>query len=332
MTSLDTRPSDWSREGLIDAILQFLDDQDLLTRQEIRRALEREVDAASPDSLLALRARLHTDSGWNYYPPDPLARRIHHLLADRFLGDGSALVDAHYLRSIAGAPVVLVANHLSYADANVIEVLLQRGGAGELADRLTALAGPKVFTSRTRRFSSLCFGTVKVPQSADVASGEAVLSGREVALAARQAIDAALGRLLAGDALVLFGEGSRSRTGEMHQMLAGTARYLTVADTWVLPAGLTGPEALFPVEVPSLRAARVSLQLGRPMRASDLLASADGDRRLVMDAIGLAVAGLLPSQYRGVYRNADDFSKARDVLEAARAGDGRLPPTESPRA
>lgn len=265
------------------------------------------------------RARLHTDNGWSYYPPDPLARRIHHLLADRFLGDGSALVDAHHLRPIAGAPVVLVANHLSYADANVIEVLLQRGGARELADRLTALAGPKVFTSHTRRFSSLCFGTVKVPQSADVASGEAVLGGREIARAARQSIEAALGRLRAGDALILFGEGTRSRSAEMQQMLPATARYLDVPGTWVLPAALTGPEALFPIEGPELRAARVVLRVGQPLRGIDLFAAAHGDRRIVMDAVGLAVAELLPPTYRGVYGNTDDFSKARSVLEAAHA-------------
>ena len=107
--------------------------------------------------LVALKTRLGADNGWGYYPRDPLAQRIHHLLADRFLGDGSGLRGGHHLARLAGAPVVVVANHLSYSDANVIEVLLQRAGGADLANRLTALAGPKVFTSRERRFSSLCF-------------------------------------------------------------------------------------------------------------------------------------------------------------------------------
>src|SRR5688572_19864904 len=109
-----------------------------------------------PGELVALKANLTTDHGWAYYPPDPLARRIHHVLADRFLTPDSRVLGAHHLATVAGAPVVIVSNHLSYADANVIEVLLHRSGATELADRLTALAGPKVFTSRERRFSSLC--------------------------------------------------------------------------------------------------------------------------------------------------------------------------------
>ena len=209
MSSMEARPTGLTRDVLIGAILEFLAEKDLLAREDIRAALAREIDRAGLDALLALKARLVADSGWDYYPRDPLAQRIHHLLADRFLDHGSELREAHHVTRVANAPVVIVANHLSYADANVIEVLLQRAGGAELANRLTALAGPKVFTSHARRFSSLCFGTVKVPQSADVASDEAVLNGREVARAARRSIAVARERLQNGDALLLFGEGTR---------------------------------------------------------------------------------------------------------------------------
>jgi 1-acyl-sn-glycerol-3-phosphate acyltransferase len=311
---MEAHPVDPGRETLIDAILAFLADQDLLTLQDIRAALEREIDDAGPDAVLALKARLSADSGWDYSPRDPLAERIHTLLADRFLAPGSELRDAHHLARVDGVPVVLVSNHLSYADANVVQVLLQRAADPELAGRLTALAGPKVFTSRQRRFSSLCFGTVKVPQSTAVASAEAVLNSRDVARAARRSIDVARDRLRHGDALLLFGEGTRSRTGAMQPLLPGTARYLDVPGTWVLPAGLAGPEALYPVSGTGLRPARVILQLARPILASALLERAAGDKRLVMDAIGLAVAEALPPQYQGVYRNGNDFADARRVL------------------
>ena len=151
MTSRETRPSGLSREVLIAAILEFLADQDLLHTPR-HAALEREIASAGPDTLVALKARLVADNGSDYYQRDPLAQRIHHLLADRFLGQGSELRGAHHLARVTNVPVVIVANHLSYADANVIEILLQRAGGAELANRLTALAGPKVFTSRERRF------------------------------------------------------------------------------------------------------------------------------------------------------------------------------------
>jgi 1-acyl-sn-glycerol-3-phosphate acyltransferase len=317
MISLGTRRNS-RRTAVIAAILEFLVGLDRRTLREIRVALERQIDLAGPAALLALRARLVTDNGWDYHPPDPLAQRIHHLLAERFLKRESQLLGTDHLAHVMNAPVAIFANHLSYADANVIEVLLQRWGGGTIANRLTAIAGPKVFSNRERRFSSLCFGTVKVPQSAEVSSGEAVLNPREVARAARHAIDVARARLAAGDALLLFGEGRRSRTGGMQPMLAGVARYLDAPGTWVLPAGLAGPEALFPVDGSGLRPARVVMQLGRPIRADALLARAGGDRRLVMDAIGLAVAELLPPPYRGVYGSADHFPDASDVLHDSR--------------
>lgn len=304
---------------MIAAILEFLPGQDLLTTEDIRAQLEREVDDAGLDAVLGLKARLESDDGWAYYPRDPLAQRIHHVLADRFLGPDSELRGVQHLAGLGNAPVVLCANHLSYADANVIEVLLQRSAVGDMANRLTAIAGPKVFTSRHRRFSSLCFGTVKVPQSADVSSGEAVLSPREVARAARRAIDVAHERLALGDVLVLFPEGTRSRTQSMQRLLPAAARYLEAPETWVVPVGLAGPESLFAIEDSVLRPARVVIQLGRPIRAQRLMTQAAGDRRVAMDAIGLAIAELLPPSYGGVYANAGDYTDSTIALRASRS-------------
>ena len=307
-----------SREALIGAILEFLGHQDLLALADIRRALEREIDLAGSPGLLALKERLSLEPGWAYYPPDPLARNIHHRLADKFLSPGSELLGAEHLANLNGVPIALLANHLSYADANVIEVLLHRSGFEQLSSRLTAVAGPKVFTDRHRRFSSLCFGTVKVPQSTEVASGEAVLSAREVAAAARRAIEIAHERLRQGDALLLFGEGTRSRTSGMQAMLPAVARYLEVQDTMVLPVALTGAEELFGIEDSSPRAARVVMRIGRPLPAKVLLALAGRDRRRLTDAIALTIAELLPKGYRGVYTDVTGFPEASGVLRACR--------------
>ena len=70
------------RDTLIAAILDFLSGQDLLTLEQIRRALEREIDEAGSTAVLALKKRLVADAGWSYYPRDPLAQRIHHVLAE----------------------------------------------------------------------------------------------------------------------------------------------------------------------------------------------------------------------------------------------------------
>ena len=323
-TTLDAEPRRPGRDTLVAAILSFIGGSDLLSAEAIRAALEEEIDAAGAEALVALRARLTADEGWAYYPPDPLVRRIHHLLADRFLEPESTVEGLDQLAAVTAAPLAIFANHLSYADANVIAVLLQRAGAGDLAGRLTAIAGPKVFTSRERRFSSLCFGTIKVPQSADVASGEAQLNVREVARAARAAIDVAHRRLAAGDALLIFGEGTRSRSASLQPMLAGVVRYLDLPGTLVVPVGITGPESLFPVDAATVHPARACMRVGRPLAAAALAEHARGDRRIVMDAIGLAIAGLLPPAYRGVYFDPATYPDAMAVLQASTGGSGRL--------
>ena len=196
---------------------------------------------------------------------------------------------------------MIFANHLSYSDANVVEVILRSAGASGLADRLTAIAGPKVYSNVTRRFSSLCFGTIKVPQSSERSSEDAVMNPRDIARAARRAIQIAQERLSLGEALLIFAEGSRSRTAQMQQFLSGTARYLELPDTWVLPIGIAGTEKLFPIDGAALHPVPITMNIGRPMLASDLRRQFRRDRRMMMDCVGYAVADLLPPAYRGVY-------------------------------
>jgi hypothetical protein len=142
-----------SRDGLVAAILEFLSGQDLLTLSDVRVALEREIDSAGPDALVALKTRLTSDNGWNYYPRDPL--------------------------------------------------------------------------------------------------------------------------------------------------------------TWVVPVGLAGLELLFPVADSTLHPARVVMQI--------LLSAARDNRRVIMDAVGLAIAELVPVAYRGVYEDASRFVEAGTVLQDSRA-------------
>jgi 1-acyl-sn-glycerol-3-phosphate acyltransferase len=211
--------------------------------------------------------------------------------------------------------VVIFANHLSYSDANLLEVLLRRAGAIELADRLTVIAGPKVYSSLRRRFSSLCFGTIKTPQSSALSSEDAVMNAREVARAARRSIEIAHERLALGEALLVFAEGTRSRTSELQQLLTGVTRYLEGPDAWILPVGIAGTEELYPIGEDVLHPVRAVARAGRPMLASELRRRAGDDRRLIMDVVGLAIARVLPEPYRGKYADGEpDLDPARELL------------------
>jgi 1-acyl-sn-glycerol-3-phosphate acyltransferase len=268
----------------------------------IREMLAREIDSAGPGALESLGAKLAAaGSDWDYYPPDPLARRLHQMLATQFLKPDSTLRGAEHLHAIAGKPVVILANHLSYSDANVLEVMLQLHGCGDVAQRLTAIAGPKVYSSLTRRFSSLCFGTIKVAQSSGLSSEDAVMSPRDVARAARRSIQHAHARLAAGDALLVFGEGTRSRTRGMQSMLAGVSRYFDAPDVMICPIGIAGTEEFFPIGDESIHPVTVHISAGTPISAAELTRRASGDRQAMMDLAGRMIAAELPEAYRGVY-------------------------------
>jgi 1-acyl-sn-glycerol-3-phosphate acyltransferase len=290
-----------TREPLVDAITGFLTHMHVPDVGAMRPTIERAIDDAGQGALEALRLRLEqSGSEWTYCPKDPLARRLHHVLADRVLREAPALLGGEHLEAVAGKPMVIVANHLSYSDANAIEVILHLSGRHELADRLAVVAGPKVYSDLRRRFSSLCFGTIKTPQSAE-RSTDSTMTPREVAAAARRSIDAAVARLARGEAVLVFPEGTRSRSGQMQPFLSGVTRYFTDSDVAILPVGIWGTEALFPIGEHAITPLAITLRVGRPIRAGALTAGARGDRRLAMDCLGYAVGGLLPPAYRGVY-------------------------------
>jgi 1-acyl-sn-glycerol-3-phosphate acyltransferase len=310
----------FNRDALVTAITGFLSYHDPAALEEIRSSLRREIDAAGPAALAGLNERFATTgSDWSYYPHDPLARRIHHVLADRLLHAQSTLLEIDSATPLIGAPLVVVANHLSYADANLFEILLTRGGGAALADRLTVVAGPKVYSSRTRRFSSLCFATIKAPQNTGRSSEDAAMNPREVAIAARQAIGVAQHRLRQGDALLVFPEGTRSRTGDMQPLLGGVTRYLDLPRTWVMPVGITGSEAMFPVGDDRLHSVPIVVRFGRPILSDELRERTGDNRRHMMDVIGLAIAELLPPVYRGAYsEHASGLDSARGLLADCR--------------
>jgi 1-acyl-sn-glycerol-3-phosphate acyltransferase len=309
--------------GLIASILAFVADRPADEMAALEAHLEDLLATSEPGAVGRLLERLmNTGAEFSYYPPDPLVRKIHVLMGEIMLPNEGALGGVEHLAGLEGHPVVILQNHLSYSDANALSVLLDRNGGGNVADRLTVIAGPKVYSDPMRRFSSLCFGTIKTPQSTDLASAEAVMSVREVARLARETIALATARQKAGDALLVFVEGTRSRTTRMQRALPAVTRYLDVPDARLVPVGIAGTEHLVPLDEERIHRASVRVRIGRAATATRLAEGADGNRRLMMDAVGVAIARLLPPEYQGAYADSEPgLDDARRVASGV-FGDG----------
>jgi len=192
----------------------------------------------------------------------------------------SHLVEA-WDRHRAGSPLVIICNHASYADSHIIEQLLIRVGFRELTLRLHHLAGQKTYRTLWRRFFTFGLNTIKVIQG---------VADETPDVKRRQAIESfkAFKRIVATHPVVLFPEGTRTRTGRMGPVVPTLANYLR--GNLVLPMALQGTKQLLGVGAPFPRSTTVVLRIGSPFIAQSV---PKADKRQEMAAYAQHIIDLL---------------------------------------
>jgi 1-acyl-sn-glycerol-3-phosphate acyltransferase len=178
-------------------------------------------------------------------------------------------------------PLLVVSNHLSNADPPLLGICLER---------------PAIFMAKQELFRPPLFGYVLKR-----VGGFPVKRGRTNL----EAVRAAYRLLGAGNALVIFPEGSRSRTGGLQVAFRGAAQIAVRARVPVLPVAISGTEVL----------GRLSGWLGRPKVTINFgcpfyLPHANGrlsheELNSLTNEIMSSIAGLLPVTYRGEYGHKD---------------------------
>lgn len=183
-----------------------------------------------------------------------------------------------------GKPTIFIANHLSNIDGIVLNKVLKK-------NNVTFMAGVKL---NANPFTAIFLKMVKhisvSPNTAD-----------------RNAIKEALAILSNGESMLIFPEGTRSRSGSMIRAKKGFLLLARLSKADIVPIGLEGTELLLPVNQNDMgrespQHATVSVKIGQPFQ----LAKKDNtrenwDEECVYTAMR-NIAQMLKPEYQGIYK------------------------------
>jgi 1-acyl-sn-glycerol-3-phosphate acyltransferase len=175
-------------------------------------------------------------------------------------------------------PLLVVANHCSMWDPPLLAVLMPR--------RMAYLTKAELFRPAIWGWALQAAGMIPVRRGHPE----------------RRVLDAALGVLAAGGALVVFAEGTRSRNGVLAAAEAGVGLLAVRSGAPVLPTAILGTERLRSQRA-LLARPRLVVRCGPVLRPEPTGRGAAAYRQ-VADAIMARVAALLPPERRGPYAAA----------------------------
>jgi 1-acyl-sn-glycerol-3-phosphate acyltransferase len=265
---------------------------------DIERILRGADDAALQEVLEAYRV---AGESYRFFPGVPLARRMSRALISGVVKDvdveGLAHVDA--FMADAGRRRLVVCNHLSYADTQVTDLVLARLAREGLADRLVAIAGPKVYSDAWRRWAAVALNTRKTAQSSSVATEQDALSPRALAAIARETLDDCDRLMDEGWVVLLYPEGTRSRDGRLQPFLRAAGRYLQLRDVRILPMSITGTEHIHPRDAVRMVPSAVRVAFGPAFDGDDAAGAGTVDaRRGALAEAHARIGALLPPAHR----------------------------------
>lgn len=166
---------------------------------------------------------------------------------------------------LPASPVVFAPNHASSLDAHFMAAALPAGVSRRT--RVAARREVVVGHGRIWRMLTRAAGAVPIPDDPE-------------------AVAVAIDVLRAGQNLVWFPEGRRTRTGALQPLRPGIGRLMERTDVAVVPVWIDGAFAALPPgrRFPTPRRP-IEVRFGRSVRASDLVAVGFVDRAAVLTAV-----------------------------------------------
>lgn len=194
------------------------------------------------------------------------------------------------------SPCIFVANHLSNLDGVILMKLLKKRFDPHF------VAGIKLSNDNFTNFFKTLIKTINIkPNSADLESMKTIIN-----------------TLKNGESVMIFPEGTRSRTGQLSEAKKGITLIARMARVPIVPIGLMGTEQVVPIH-PSGRmdkerfqSGTVEVVIGKPFSLARKQPDEDKhdyEERAVRDIMDRIAANLKP-HYRGIYGAADSAGDA----------------------
>ena len=149
-----------------------------------------------------------------------------------------------------------------------------------------------------RRLAVAGIHSIKVGQSSRLSTNEVELSPREVMRISRAAMTRAEELMDEGHLVLIYPEGTRSRTGHLEPFLRATNRWLSLKDVVLVPLAIWGSENLYVLDSDQMRASACHASFGPLLDTRELRKEQGMDRDGILGAAHGALAQLLPEDYR----------------------------------
>jgi 1-acyl-sn-glycerol-3-phosphate acyltransferase len=226
------------------------------------------------------------EQGYKSYSAIPLMRELSRAWMHHVLTPG-AVEGAEHLSSVRGRNQLWICNHRSYIDTQATDALLNQAGLDILADDMLVVAGPKVYSAPFRRLAAAGLNTLLVAQSTQIGHNQAELTPRQVAEIAINTLKLSQAWRSERGPVLLYPEGTRTRTGRLGPFLRASARYARHAQV-IVPMAITGTDRLFGLDE-KMRPCSVTLRIGQPFAPPK-------GKTAWLEQAHAAVAGLLPEE------------------------------------
>ncbi len=222
------------------------------------------------------------------------------------------------LASLTGKfPVTIVANHLSHFDAGVLFIVLYKKGglARQLAENMVFIAGRPVFQTHVTRVALGMLNSLLVCSrkdlvenvgAADVMTKVNMRSFRHSSKLQKE-----------GKIIVVFPEGTRSRTGQLLKFVDAVYHYVT--NKIVIPISLVGTDKVLPTNSFVFNSAPGSITIEKPVFISGSEESVPSDlpesihrifppkntnkKTYCLDSLAMLIGKNLDVHQHGTYRN-----------------------------